>query len=285
MAPLLLMINPREISMPRAIWKGAVTFGLVTVPVSLYSATRSNDLAFRLLHKKDTSPIDYRRFCEAEDVEVDWKDIVKGYEYDKGRFVVLTDEDFTRARVPATQTIEILDFVPGAEIDFSYFEHPYWLEPTKPGRKGYALLRAALEQSERVGIGKLVLRQREHLAALRPAGKGLMLTTMRFAHEIAPADSLDLPDGRGADKRELELALRLVDSLAGEWKPERYKDEYREVLLKAIEQKMRGKPIRGPAAAKPAKVIDLMTALRRSLQEPGQRRPRGRRGRASRRAA
>jgi DNA end-binding protein Ku len=271
--------------MPRAIWKGAVTFGLVTVPVSLYSATRSNDLAFRLLHKKDTSPIDYRRFCDAEDVEVAWKDIVKGYEYEKGRFVVLTDEDFTRARVPATQTIEILDFVPGAEIDFSYFEHPYWLEPTKPGRKGYALLRAALEASERVGIGKIVLRQREHLAALRPAGKGLMLTTMRFAHEIAPADSFDLPDRSGADKRELELALRLVDSLAGEWKPERYKDEYREVLMKAIEQKMRGKTIRAPAAAKPAKVIDLMTALRRSLQEPGRRPTRGRRGRAGRRAA
>jgi DNA end-binding protein Ku len=282
-------MSPRDTDkdgrVPRAIWKGAVTFGLVTVPVSLYSATRSADLAFRLLHKKDASPIDYRRFCEAEDVEVEWKDIVKGYEYEKGRFVVLTDEDFARARVPATQTIEILDFVPGGDIDFSYFEHPYWLAPTRPGRKGYALLRAALEKSERVGIGKVVLRQREHLAALRPAGKALMLTTMRFAHEIAPADSLDLPESAGADKRELELALRLVDSLAGEWRPERYKDEYRDVLMKAIDQKMRGKAIRAPAVAKPAKVIDLMTALRRSLEAPERRPPRGRRGRASRRAA
>jgi DNA end-binding protein Ku len=271
--------------MPRAIWKGAVTFGLVTVPVSLYSATRSRDLSFRLLHEKDGSPIDYRRFCEAEDVEVAWKDIVKGYEYEKGRFVVLTDEDFARARVPATQTIEILDFVPGADIDFAYFEHPYWLEPTKPGRKGYLLLRKALENSGKVGIGKIVLRQREHLAALRPAGPALMLTTMRFAHEIAPAGSLDLPDRAGAPERELDLALRLVDSLASEWKPERYRDEYRAVLMKAIEQKIRGKPIKPSAPAKPAKVVDLMTALRRSLQESGRRPVRGRRGRAGRRAA
>jgi DNA end-binding protein Ku len=271
--------------MPRAIWKGAVTFGLVTVPVSLYSATRTRDLAFRLLHKKDVSPIDYRRFCEAEDVEVDWKDIVKGYEYEKGRFVVLTDEDFARARVPSSQTIEILDFVPGVEIDFSYFEHPYWLEPSKPGRKGYALLREALEKSGKIGIGKIVIRQREHLAALRPAGKALMLTTMRFAHEIASAGSLDLPDRAGHDKRELELALRLVESLASEWKPERYRDEYREVLMNAIEQKMRGKAIKAPPPAKPAKVIDLMTALRRSLREPERRPARGRRGRGGRRAA
>jgi DNA end-binding protein Ku len=254
--------------MPRAIWSGAVTFGLVSVPVKLYSATeRRAELAFRQLHKKDHAPIDYRRFCSKEDIEVDWKDIARGYEYAKGRFVVLTEEDFERAKTPATQTLEIRDFVPGDQIDFAFFETPYWLEPTRPGRKAYGLLRDALAETGRVGIGTFVMRQREHLAALRPSGKALMLTTMRFADEIRPATQLDLPNGVGAT-REKKLALQLIDTLAADWEPKKYRDAYREVLRAAIEQKVEGKEIVMPETPKPSKVVDLMEALQASLKAP-----------------
>lgn len=258
--------------MPRSIWKGAITFGLVTVPVGLYSATRkSAEIPFRLLHEKDHAPIDYRRFCSEENVEVPWEDVVRGYEYEKGHFLVMTDEDFEKARTPATQTIEIRDFVPGVDIDFAYFESPYWLAPTPQGRKGYALLRRALEKTGRVGIATLVLRQRERLAALRPSGHALMLTTLRFADEIRASRELDLPASEQVRERELQLALQLVESLASDWKPERYRDTYRDVLRKAIEQKLEGNEISVAAPARPAKVVDLMDALRASLSKP--RRP------------
>jgi DNA end-binding protein Ku len=245
--------------MPRPIWKGAIAFGLVTVPVGLYSATRKRaELSFRLLHEKDHAPIDYRRFCSEENVEVAWDDIVKGYEYEKGHFVVMTDEDFEKAKAPATHTIDIRDFVPGEDIDFAHFESPYWLAPTPQGRKAYALLRRALEKTGRVGIGTVVLRQRERLAALRPAGHALMLTTLRFADELRDRRGLDLPANAQVRERELQLALQLVESLASEWKPEQYRDTYRDVLRKAIEQKLEGKEISVEAPARPAKVVDLM---------------------------
>ena len=181
--------------MPRAIWKGAISFGLVTVPVGLYAATeRASELHFRLLHAKDESPIDYKRVCEAEGVEVPWKDIVKGYEVSKGEFVVMTDKDFARARTDATQTFAVRDFVPARAIDFLYFEQPYYLAPQgKAAAKSYALLRDALAKADRVGVGTFVLRQREHLGALEPVGNALVLTTLRFAHEIRKPDTLDLP--------------------------------------------------------------------------------------------
>jgi DNA end-binding protein Ku len=249
-------------------WKGAITFGLVTVPVNLYSATRRQaEIPFHLLHRKDLAPIDYRRYCTAEDVPVEWSDIVRGYEYAKGQFVVMTEEDLEKARVAATQTFEIRDFVPGEQIDFAYFQAPYWLEPARQGRKAYSLLCEALTRSRRVGIGTIVMRQREYLAALRPSGKALMLTTMRFADEIRPAEELDLPT-ESADKRELDLALQLVDTLASDWKPEKYHDTYREVLRKVIEQKVEGKEVAVPPPSKPPKVIDLMEALRASLKAP-----------------
>jgi DNA end-binding protein Ku len=259
--------------MPRSMWKGAITFGLVTVPVSLYSATeRQAEIHFRLLHKKDASPIDYRRYCSAEDVQVDWNDIVKGYEYEKGRFVVMTDADFEKARTPATQTIDIQDFVPACDIDFAHFDAPYWLEPDRAGRKGYALLREALSESQRVGIGTLVLRQREHLVAVRPAGNALMLTTMRFENEIRSAEGLDIPTDVKIDPREKKLAAQLVDTLAGPWQPDKYRDTYTESLQKAIEQKLEGKEIQAAAPGKPPKVVDLMEALQASLKE-GRRPP------------
>ena len=256
--------------MPRPIWKGAISFGLVTVPVSLYSATeRSAELHFRLLHAKDQSPIDYKRVCEAEGVEVPWPQIVRGYEYDKGQYVVMSDKDFARARVEASQTFVVQDFVPDHAIDVRYYDEPYYLAPAgKAASKPYALLRDALARAQRVGVGTIVMRQREHLAALAPVGDALALATLRFAHEIRSPAALDLPAAGRADTREMKLALQLIDTLATDWNPKRYHDTYREVLLQAIEQKAKGKTIATPARRQPAKVVNLMKALQQSLKTP-----------------
>jgi len=253
----------------RSLWKGAITFGLVNIPVALYPATTRTDLSFRQLHAKDAAPIAYRRVCTAENVEVPWPEIVKGYEYAKGEFVVMTDEDFKNADVDANQTIDIRDFVPAAAIDFTYFEQPYYLEPAATGAKAYALLREALKRSGRVGIATFVLRQREHLAAVKVADDALVLTTMRFAHEIVSATELNVPRGEASlDKREVDLALQLVDTLAADWEPDKYHDRYREALLAVIERKVEGRAVAAPAAGRkpPAKVVDLMQALQASLQ-------------------
>jgi len=259
--------------MPRPVWKGAVTFGLVSVPVSLYPATRKQaELTFRLLHRKDKAPVEYRRVCTEEGVEVPWSDIVKGYELEKGQFVVLTDEDFAKAKTESTETLDIREFVPLEQINVAHFESPYWLEPTRQGRKAYVLLREALEESGRVGIGTFVMRQREHLAALRPAGKALMVTTLRFPDEIRGAEDLDLPAGEKLQKKELDLAKKLVDTLADDWDPAEYKDTYHDTLRAVIEQKLEGREIETPAPRKPARVVDLMKALEESLKT-GARKP------------
>jgi len=265
----------------RSLWKGALTFGLVNIPVALYPATTRNDLSFRLLHAKDASPIAYRRVCTAENVEVPWPEIGKGYEYEKGEFVVMTEEDFKNADADASQTIEIHDFVPADAIDFVYFEQPYYLEPAATGAKAYALLREALRRSGRVGVATVVLRQREHLAAVKVADAALVLTTMRFAHEIVPATELNVPRGdAGLDRREVDLALQLVDTLTADWQPDKYRDRYREALLAAIERKVEGRAVAAPAAARkpPTKVVDLMQALQASL-EARQPRAAGKEGR------
>jgi DNA end-binding protein Ku len=218
----------------RTVWKGALTFGLVNIPVGLYPATTRSDLSFRLLHAKDKSPIAYRRVCSEENVEVPWGEIVKGYEYEKGQFVEMTEADFDAADVEATQAIDIRDFVMAAEIPPAYFEQPYYLEPQKTGAKAYALLREALKRSGRVGVATVVLRQREHLGAVQVSGETLMLTTMRFAHEIVAPSGLDVPGDTGLDRREVDLALQLVDTLAGAWDPAKYGDRYRVALLPPI---------------------------------------------------
>ena len=259
--------------MPRPVWKGAVTFGLVSVPVNLYSASKAQaELSFRLLHKKDKAPVQYKRVCTEDGEEVPWNQIVKGYEYEKGQFVVMTDEDFVKARTESTETLEIRDFVPLEQINLAHFESPYWLEPAKGGRKAYVLLREALEESGRVGIGTFVMRQREHLAALRPAGNALMVTTMRFIDEIRTADDLEIPRDEKLAPKEVELAKKLVDTLAEDWKPEQYKDTYHETLREAIEQKLEGKEIERAAPRKPARVVNLMKALEESLKQ-GTRKP------------
>ena len=254
--------------MPRPMWKGAITFGLVTIPVNLYSAVeRSETISFNLLHKKDGARIQNKRFCSEEGVEVPWGDVVKGYEYEKGQYVVVTDEDFEKARVPATQTFDIRAFVPAGEVEDLYFDEPYYLEPNgKAGVKAYALLRDALKDTGRIGVGTVVLRQREHVAAVEPAGDALVLSMMRFAHEIRSPKDLDLPKaGEGWTKKEMDLAHRLIDTLADKWKPEEFRDTYTDVLRKAIEAKVEGKEVELPREERRPQVSNLMQALEQSL--------------------
>jgi DNA end-binding protein Ku len=258
---------------PRALWKGSISFGLVTIPISLVSATEPREtLAFNLLHRKDGSRIVEKRFCAKEDVEVPWKDIVKGYQYAKDQYAVLTDEDFARVRVPATQTFDIRRFVPAADVEDLYFNSPYYVTPQgKPGLKAYALLRDALQETEKLAIGTIVLRQREHLAALEPVDQALVLTTMRFAHEIRRVKDLGLPaSGKGWTDAEMKLARHLVDTLSGEWDPSEYRDTYTEALRKMVAAKAKGKETTAPEMPAPARVTDLMEALKRSLEKgPG----------------
>jgi DNA end-binding protein Ku len=258
---------------PRALWKGSISFGLVTIPIGLVSATEPREtLAFNLLHRKDGSRIVEKRFCAKEDVEVPWKDIVKGYQYAKDQYAVLTEEDFARVRVPATQTFDIRRFVPAADVEDLYFNSPYYVTPQgKPGLKAYALLRDALRETEKLAIGTIVLRQREHLAALEPVDQALVLTTMRFAHEIRRVKDLGLPaSGKGWTDAEMKLARHLVDTLSGEWDPSEYRDTYTEALRKMVEAKAEGKETTAPKMPAPARVTDLMEALKRSLEKgPG----------------
>jgi DNA end-binding protein Ku len=258
---------------PRALWKGSISFGLVTIPISLVSATEPREtLAFNLLHRKDGSRIVEKRFCAKEDVEVPWKDIVKGYQYAKDQYAALTEEDFARVRVPATQTFDIRRFVPAADVEDLYFNSPYYVTPQgKPGLKAYALLRDALRETEKLAIGTIVLRQREHLAALEPVDQALVLTTMRFAHEIRRVKDLGLPaSGKGWTDAEMKLARHLVDTLSGEWDPSEYRDTYTEALRKMVAAKAKGKETTAPEMPAPARVMDLMEALKRSLEKgPG----------------
>ncbi len=261
--------------MPRPIWKGTIGFGLVAIPVGLYPATdRKEKLSFHLLHRKDTARVEYRRVCTAEDVEVPWSEIVKGYEYQKGRYVVMTEADFARARTPATQSFDIRVFVDPLEVEDLYFNEPYYLTPqTRGAVKAYALLRDGLKEAGKVGVGTIVLRQREHLAALEPMREALVLTTMRFAHEIRSPKAVELPkEGGQGSKKEMQLTSRLIDSLAGKWNPSEFKDTYTNVLKQAIRQKIEGKKISIPASMEERpKVVHLMKALEASLKTPRKR--------------
>jgi DNA end-binding protein Ku len=260
--------------MPRPIWKGAISFGLVTIPVNLYSAVeRRETLSFHLLHKKDKSRIENKRICKEEGVEVPWSEVVKGYEYAKDEHVVVTDEDFARARVPATQTFDVRAFVPANEVEDLYFDEPYYLEPNgRAAVKAYALIRDALRETGRLGVGTIVLRMREHLAAVEPAGDALVLSTMRFAHEIRSPKDLDLPRaGEGWTKKEMGLARQLVDTLASKWDPTQFRDTYTEVLRAIIEAKAEGRHVALPAGPRRPKVASLMKALQASLKDGGAR--------------
>jgi DNA end-binding protein Ku len=262
--------------MPRAIWKGSISFGLVNIPIALYSATRREELKFRLLRKSDLSPENYKRVAEKDGKEVSWDQIVKGYEYEKGKYVVLKDEDFERVDLEATQTVDIKDFVDQEDIDPMFFYKPYYLEPQKGGDKAYALLRDALKDSNKVGIAKVVIKTRQYLAGVKPEDSALVLELMHFADELADADKLHVPKKTEVGKREMSMAKSLIDSMSSKWNPEKYKDDYREALMEVIEEKVEAggkeieeKPKRAP---KPTKIIDLVSVLQKSLEQSGGKR-------------
>jgi DNA end-binding protein Ku len=253
--------------MPRPLWKGALTFGLVNIPVEMHTAVRDHRPHFRMLHARDKSPVRFERVCIRDGQPVAWEDLVKGYEIDKGHFVVLTKDDFKAAAVEKTQTVDILDFVKADEIDDRFFEVPYYLVPSKGGDHAYALLREALKESGRVGIARFVLREKQHLAAVEVIDRALVLSVMRFEDELVDTGDLHFPAASGIRKPELDMAKSLVASLAAEWDPNKYTDQYRENLMKIIKARAKGKKVTLEAGEqrRPAKVVDLMERLRQSL--------------------
>lgn len=256
----------------RPIWKGSISFGLVNIPVSLYLAAKSERTSFRMLHAKDRGRIQFKRFCEVEGKEVPWEEIVKGYEYAPGEYVEIADEDLESIDIGLERTVDIVQFVDPGEIDPFFYDRPYLLEPARGAERAYALLREALVRSGKVGIARVVFREREYLAAVRPKGEAIALDTMRFAAEIRDESELRLPSGAATElpEQQVELALMLIDRLVAPWQPEAFTDRYEEAVDRMIERKLEGKPV--PAirpAAPPGKVVDLAEVLRRSLERAG----------------
>ncbi|MDB6075466.1 MAG: Ku protein [Verrucomicrobiaceae bacterium] len=259
----------------RPIWKGSISFGLVNIPISLYPATHTEELKFRLLRGKDMSPVNYKRVAEVDGKEVPWDQIVKGYEYEKGKFVVLKEEDFRRADIEATQTVDIQAFVKLDEVNPVFFDKPYYMEPQKGGDKAYVLLRDALRSSGRIGIATVVIKTRQHLAAVKAQDQGLMLELMHFASELRDVSEFKVPKPIKLTKQELDMAGALIDSMTGAWDPEAYKDEYREALENMLEQKIKKGdegPVKARAPRRPTNVIDLVSVLEQSLKKkPGEK--------------
>jgi DNA end-binding protein Ku len=254
-----------------AAWKGTISFGLVSVPVELRAAVKSDHVTFRMLHAEDLAPVKYERVCERDGEPVPWSEIVKGYEYSKGKYVILTDEDFRAAALASSKTIDILDFVRAEEIDERYFDTPYYVVPAKDGEKAYALLREAIRTTGSVGIGKLTMHQKQHLAAVKTVGDSLMLETMRFANELVDVSELTFPSGELVRPQELKMAAQLVANLAEPFEPEKYTDDYRANLMRIIRARMKGQKIELAEAAEPesTKVLDLMSRLQASLEQSG----------------
>jgi DNA end-binding protein Ku len=257
--------------MPRSIWKGAITFGLVNIPVEVHSAVSSSDrISFRLLHKKDNSTIKYERVCAKEEKAVPWDEIVKGYEYSKGKFVILEEEDFRAAAIESTKTIDIQDFVKSDEIDPRYFESPYYLLPQKGGEKAYALLREAIRSTGMVGIGNVTMRSNSmHLVGIKVVEDALVMEIMRYADELVDTSSFTFPTAENVRPAELQMAEQLVNTLADAFAPEKYADVYKNNLMAIINDKMKGKKItvEEPAEPEPTNVIDLMARLQESLAQ------------------
>jgi DNA end-binding protein Ku len=254
----------------RSIWKGAITFGLVNIPVALYPATRREELKFRLLRASDQSPVNYKRVAEVDGKEVPWDQIVKGYEYEKGQFVVLKEEDFSRVDIEATQTVDILNFVALEEVNPLLFYKPYFMEAGRGGDRAYVLLREALSTTGKIAIAKVVIRTRQHLAAVKPQEHGLMLELMHFPNEILETSEFKSPAEKAPSKPEMTMARQLISSMTHKWKPEDYTDEYRDALEKMIEKKLEhhGETIPAPSKrAKPTNVIDLVSVLQQSIEK------------------
>ena len=270
--------------MPRALWTGSISFGLVNVPVRLYSAIAETDLRFHLIHEPDGGRIGYQKTCKKENEVVPDDEIVKGYEFKKDEFVVLTDEDFDAAKTEGVKTIEISDFVPYEEIDPIYFEKTYFLGPQADGEKPYALLRAAMEETGLAAIGKFVMRDRQHLGCLRVREGALTLEQMYFHDEVRPVDEI-APRKVRVPKAELELATALIERFESSFEPERYEDTYRDALLKVIRAKRKGKTVTAPEPEAEEEPADLMAALRASVEAATSSRRTTRRKAASRKAS
>jgi DNA end-binding protein Ku len=257
--------------MPRSLWKGSIAFGLVNIPVELHTAVRDSRPRFRMLHADDRSPIKFERVCAREGKPVAWDELVKGYEYEKGRFVILTKEDFRAAALEKSRTVDIRSFVDPKEIDDRFFETSYYLVPPKGAERAYALLREAIRDTGLVGIATIVLRDAQHLAAVEVVKNAMVLTLMRFAEELVDISAYSFPAVKDVRKPELEMARTLVKNLADTWDPAQYTDEYRANLMKIIKAKMKGKEPRLVEHVEPqqAEVIDLMERLRQSLQGAG----------------
>ncbi|MEW5930043.1 MAG: Ku protein [Gemmatimonadota bacterium] len=258
--------------MASTIWKGSINFGLVNIPVGLHSAVRDEGISFKLLREKDHCPLGYERVCKDKKGEpVPWDQVVKGYEYEKGKFVVLSDEDFKKAALATSKTFDIQDFVREDEIDPRYFEKPYYLVPTGQGGKAYALLREAMRETGTVGIGTITLRQKQYLAGVKVVGQALVLDLMRFAGEVVSQEDFAFPGDEGIRPQELKMAEQLVTSLTGEFEPAKYKDEYHANLQRIINAKLKGKKVNLKEAAdpEPTGVIDLMERLQKSLEGKG----------------
>jgi DNA end-binding protein Ku len=260
--------------MPRALWTGSISFGLVNVPVRLYSAISEHRLHFHFVHKKDDSPIGYQKICKLEEKPVPDKEIVKAFEHRKGEYVYMTDEDFQAARVEGYKTIDITDFVPYEQIDPIYFAHTYYVGPQDGSEKVYSLLVKAMEDSELAGIAKFVMRDRQYLGALRVREGTIVLEQLHFADEVRRVTELR-PKRQRVDKRELEMARQLIDSFAGDWQPDKYDDTYRDALSAVIEAKRKGKEVHVAAEAEEERPTDLLAALRASVEasKRGERRP------------
>ena len=260
--------------MARGLWKGAISFGLVNVPVELHSAKKkSAELDMTMLDKRDLAPVGYKRVNKSTGKEVAWGDVVKGYEYKDDKYVVLSDEDFRRANPEAAKTVDILAFVELSEIEPQYFDTPYYLKPEKRGEKAYALLRDTLEKAGKAGIASVVIRTKQYLAALVAQDELLVLNTLRYADELKDPAELEIPKAKVTAK-ELEMAMRLVEDMADEWHPDKYKDTYRDDLLKRIKAKVKAgeteeitEPEKEPRKEKSADVIDLMSLLRKSVEQ------------------
>ena len=252
----------------RAIWTGSISFGLVNIPVKLFSGSESNTLDLDMLRKSDLCPVKYLRVCKQDNREIPFDEIVKGYEYSDGRYIVLTNEDFENANVEKTHLIDILDFVDENEIDTRYFEKPYYLEPDKTGAKPYALLREALKRSGKVGIANYVLRNRGNIGVIKPLENVLVLNQMRYLEEIRKPDELKLPTAENVRDQEIDLALTLIDQYIDQFDPSKYKDTYVEDLKKIIDEKAQGmQPEPHGKAPQPTKVVDMMTLLKKSLEQ------------------
>jgi DNA end-binding protein Ku len=254
------------------IWKGAITFGLVNIPVELRPAVRAggDTVSFRQLHKEDNSPIHYDRVCDADGTVVPWADIVKGYEYAKGKFIVITDEELKAATVQGSKALDIQDFVKAEDIDERYFETPYYCVPQKGAERAYALLRDAMRKSGMVGIGKFSLRQKEQLASIRAEGDALVLEIMRFASELVDPTDLSFPSSEGVRPAELKMAEQLIESLTTPFEPTKYRDDYHENIMAVIKAKLKGEHIDTEEPAEPTgtDVLDLMAKLQESLKQP-----------------